>query len=223
MNPKIKGTAFTTILTSYLTGIEVLDQFNEGKYEMITSSMLNLCFSIELAIKSILTMKNIKFSRTHDLSKLFNLLPVEYKKQIIDKVLEAAKMSNVPMLNNKDDFYKDLAQNSSLYVNLRYFEMEGKSVTFKANFITIFSDIIVQESLLAINPKYKPKDDTVNLLIKNKREQLNLTLEELASKISLNPLVLKNYESNFKNPSLKMLIKISQALNVRVDDLIYKE
>lgn len=158
MNSQFKRTAFNTIQTSYKTGMNALDQFNEGKYEMLIPAMLNLCFSIEVAIKSILNINNVSFKRTHHLRKLFNDLSGEYKALTIDLVLKSNQDGQVPMLSSKDDFYRDLNKNSSLYVDLRYFELEDKSIQFKANFITLLSDIIVNMTLRLINPNYIDKN-----------------------------------------------------------------
>ena len=220
MNSQFKRTAFNTIQTSYKTGMNALDQFNEGKYEMLIPAMLNLCFSIEVAIKSILNINNVSFKRTHHLGKLFNDLSGEYKALIIDLVLKSNQDGQVPMLSSKDDFYRDLNKNSSLYVDLRYFELEDKSIQFKANFITLLSDIIVNMALRLINPNYIDKNESVHLLIKKHRENKKITIEELAGKIGVHPTILEKYESNLNNPSFKVLIKISDILDVKIDDLI---
>lgn len=56
--------------------------------------------------------------------------------------------------------------------------------------------------------------------IQRLRKKQYLTQEELAEKANLNPTHLGHIEQGIREPRLKTLKKIADALNVRVKDLI---
>lgn len=52
------------------------------------------------------------------------------------------------------------------------------------------------------------------------RKKQHLTQENLAEKSNMNPAHLGHIEQGIREPRIKTLIKIADALNVRVKDLI---
>lgn len=61
-------------------------------------------------------------------------------------------------------------------------------------------------------------------VIKNIREKKNITIYRLSKMTGINRPYLTQLENNKKfNPSLKMMYKIANALEVKVDDLFYSE
>ena len=61
-------------------------------------------------------------------------------------------------------------------------------------------------------------------VIKNIREKKNITIYRLSKMTGINRPYLTQLENNKKfNPSLKIMYKIANALEVKVDDLFYSE
>lgn len=61
-------------------------------------------------------------------------------------------------------------------------------------------------------------------VIKNIREKKNMTLYRLSKITGINRPYLTQLENNQKfNPSLKIMYKIANALEVKVDDLFYSD
>ena len=58
------------------------------------------------------------------------------------------------------------------------------------------------------------------LNMKFERQKARLTQIELAEKIGARPDTISKYESEFIDPSLKVLRKISEVLGVSIDDLV---
>lgn len=56
--------------------------------------------------------------------------------------------------------------------------------------------------------------------IKHIRNNRHLTQEDLAEEAKMNPTHLGHIEQGIREPRLKTLVKIADALNVRVKDLI---
>ena len=59
--------------------------------------------------------------------------------------------------------------------------------------------------------------------IKKYRKIKGLTQIQLAEKIGVSTITIKNYENNRRQPSLETLNKIAEALNVSVSELISDE
>lgn len=57
--------------------------------------------------------------------------------------------------------------------------------------------------------------------IRKYRKLAHLTIDQLAEKVDLASSTLKHYECGYKSPSLSTLIRISNALNVGMDMLLY--
>lgn len=62
-----------------------------------------------------------------------------------------------------------------------------------------------------------------NEVIKNLREDNDLTLKELAFKIGVDPKTLSRYEKGKFEPTISVLIKLSEIFNVSVDYLCGKK
>ena len=60
----------------------------------------------------------------------------------------------------------------------------------------------------------------IGLKIKNLRNYLNLTQEELAAKCNVSWRTISNLERGLVIPDLIMLIKISEIFNVKIDELL---
>lgn len=61
-------------------------------------------------------------------------------------------------------------------------------------------------------------------VIKNIREKKNITIYRLSKITGINRPYLTQLENNKKfNPSLKIMYKIANALEVKIDDLFYSE
>ncbi|MDY6367573.1 MAG: helix-turn-helix transcriptional regulator [Clostridia bacterium] len=56
--------------------------------------------------------------------------------------------------------------------------------------------------------------------LKEIREELNISQKELAEKLKVSPTNVYNYENGRTEPSIDMLIKIADLLNVSIDYLV---
>ncbi|NCA96892.1 MAG: XRE family transcriptional regulator [Bacteroidia bacterium] len=56
--------------------------------------------------------------------------------------------------------------------------------------------------------------------LKNARVKKGLKQKELAKMLNVSSKTVSNYELGFRDPDIKMLIKISQILNVTIDYLV---
>ena len=66
--------------------------------------------------------------------------------------------------------------------------------------------------------------DKIDLSLKlyRLRKEHNLTSEELADKLDLNPRTIRHYEAGTKRPSLETLFKICTFYEITIDELIKK-
>lgn len=62
--------------------------------------------------------------------------------------------------------------------------------------------------------------DTFGLTLKHLRLSRNLTQEQLAKKLDVTPSAITMYESGSRNPSIRMLTKISDFFNISIDELV---
>ena len=58
--------------------------------------------------------------------------------------------------------------------------------------------------------------------LKKVRSDLGLTQEEVATRAGIDRTTYTNIERGHKNPSLKVAIRIKQALNYREDDIFFE-
>ena len=59
----------------------------------------------------------------------------------------------------------------------------------------------------------------VGVRIKEIRVRRKLTQEQLAEKIEINPKYLSSIERGLENPTFNTFIKLSESLNVNIDDI----
>lgn len=59
----------------------------------------------------------------------------------------------------------------------------------------------------------------VEILLKEKRKERNLTLAQLSSKTGISTTHINDIENNIKEPSISMMIRIAKALDLKVEDL----
>ncbi len=59
----------------------------------------------------------------------------------------------------------------------------------------------------------------IDMLIRQIREEKNISLDELSKEANVSKAHLSYIERNKKEPTISVLVKISKALNVEVDDL----
>lgn len=57
-------------------------------------------------------------------------------------------------------------------------------------------------------------------VLRKLRQANNLTQEQLAEKLDITPSAITMYETGLRNPSLKILFKISEFFNVSIDELL---
>lgn len=67
------------------------------------------------------------------------------------------------------------------------------------------------------------KDNLLGNMIREGRERLQLTQEELAEKVQVNLTHYGNIERGTNNPSLPLFLEIVRTLNLSVDAYIYPE
>lgn len=214
-----------TIKGSYDAGIWALDEYNlKQEIDKLIVSLLNFCFSLETSFKTLHNLKKTNYNKTHDLYKLFQLLPEDIKNSAIKYVISIFENLGRTNIKTTKDFNKMLEDHSMLYVELRYFELDPKQggFQFNADFIISLSDFIIDITLNLIDPNRKSKKRIV-LQIKEIREKSNITFDFLREKLGVTSYVLNSYENNFKIPSIETLTKISEILNVKIDELILNE
>ena len=59
----------------------------------------------------------------------------------------------------------------------------------------------------------------IEILLKEKRKQKNLTLVQLAERTGISKTHIKDIENNLKEPSLSIMIRIAKALDVKIEEL----
>lgn len=59
----------------------------------------------------------------------------------------------------------------------------------------------------------------IEILLKEKRKQKNLTLVQLAEKTGISKTHINDIENNLKEPSLSIMVRIAKALDVKMEDL----
>lgn len=76
--------------------------------------VVNGALASELALKSILYHKKIPYEKNHDLRELFKLLPAEYQKEIVYRILQLNPKYNM------DNFEKDFSFFAQAFIDFRY-------------------------------------------------------------------------------------------------------
>ncbi len=59
----------------------------------------------------------------------------------------------------------------------------------------------------------------VEILLKEKRKERNLTLVQLSEKTGISTTHINDIENNIKEPSISMMIRIAKALGVKIEEL----
>lgn len=59
----------------------------------------------------------------------------------------------------------------------------------------------------------------VQILLKEKRKERNLTLAQLSEKTGISTTHINDIENNIKEPSISMIVRIAKALDLKVEDL----
>lgn len=59
----------------------------------------------------------------------------------------------------------------------------------------------------------------VEILLKEKRKERNLTLAQLSDKTGISTTHINDIENNIKEPSISMLVRIAKALDLKIEDL----
>lgn len=59
----------------------------------------------------------------------------------------------------------------------------------------------------------------VEILLKEKRKERNLTLAQLSDRTGISTTHINDIENNIKEPSLSMMVRIAKALDLKVEDL----
>ena len=59
----------------------------------------------------------------------------------------------------------------------------------------------------------------IEILLKQIREEKNVTIKKLAEKSGVSKTHISDIEKNFKMPSLIIMVKIAKALDVNITDL----
>lgn len=220
-----KKTAFLTIKGSYDIGIAALDQYNlRQNIEHLLTSILNLCFSLEISFKSILNMERIDYENTHNLNVLFSKLPKDIIDNTSNYVIEQITALGFKGVSNRNEFFRNLKLHSNLYNNLRYFELDGKKLEFGANFIITLADYIIPIVLNLIDNKFEyDHEPKIKLKINKVRKLKNFTFDQLQKELQITKELLYLYETNKKTPDLELIVKIGKVLNVPIDLLIDKD
>ena len=62
--------------------------------------------------------------------------------------------------------------------------------------------------------------ELIGAKIKERRKQLSISQEELASALGINQSMISNYETGRFSPELPMLVKISNYLSINFSELV---
>ena len=95
---------------------------------------VNLAFSCELYVKALLLFYEIKNEKTHCLVELFNILPEDIRKAII----------NSTHLSNSSSFESELETASKVFVEWRYAH-ENATVSCNPSFLLNFAEALRDE------------------------------------------------------------------------------
>ena len=59
----------------------------------------------------------------------------------------------------------------------------------------------------------------VEILLKEKRKERNLTLVQLSDRTGISTTHINDIENNIKEPSISMMVRIAKALDLKIEDL----
>ena len=59
----------------------------------------------------------------------------------------------------------------------------------------------------------------VEILLKEKRKERNLTLAQLSDRTGISTTNINDIENNIKEPSISMMVRIAKALDLKIEDL----
>lgn len=59
----------------------------------------------------------------------------------------------------------------------------------------------------------------IEILLKQKRKEKNITLAQLSEKTGISTTHLNDIENNIKEPSISMIIRIAKGLDLKVEEL----
>ncbi len=59
----------------------------------------------------------------------------------------------------------------------------------------------------------------VEILLKEKRKERNLTLAQLSERTGISTTHINDIENNIKEPSISMMVRIAKALDLKIEDL----
>lgn len=66
------------------------------------------------------------------------------------------------------------------------------------------------------------RNGALGLAIKNARIKKGISQEELAEIVDISPTHLKHIESEHRSPSVEVLFKIAEEINLSIDNLLYE-
>lgn len=70
-----------------------------------------------------------------------------------------------------------------------------------------------------VNTKIGENKMHVEILLKEKRKERNLTLAQLSDKTGISTTHINDIENNMKEPSISMMVRIAKALDLKIEDL----
>ena len=59
----------------------------------------------------------------------------------------------------------------------------------------------------------------VEILLKEKRKERNLTLAQLSDRTGISTTHINDIENNIKEPSISMMVRIAKALDLKIEEL----
>ena len=59
----------------------------------------------------------------------------------------------------------------------------------------------------------------IEILLKQKRKEKNITLAQLSEKTGISTSHLNDIENNIKEPSISMIVRIAKGLDLKVEEL----
>ncbi|MFW6002477.1 MAG: hypothetical protein ACOCQD_03975 [archaeon] len=93
----------------------------------------NLAFSVEMFLKTILNIGNIKYKNNHDTKYLFDLLPQDIsniiKSNIKEPIINETNNTNANYFYDEFEYY--LIQNKDAFVRWRYYYEKDNQYTFE--------------------------------------------------------------------------------------------
>ena len=101
-------------------------------------SLVNGAFSIELAIKAILSKNDIKYEKEHNLAVLFSLLPENIQHSIWEWVSR-----KTPEYSDEQKRNTELILISDAFKQLRYCFEDSSAVSFDSRFLSVFANATI--------------------------------------------------------------------------------